>query len=115
MKNIALKIEKIITIIAQSFELKKVFVAKISDKLWCFNFYWQVANQILDFQYMIYEITLCDSRTESIADVICYEIRELIYCIPIGDSSCKFNAQSPKLRCAINPSGPCEDCDYYEN
>lgn len=33
---------------------------------------------------------------------------------PIGDVSCKFNAQSPHLRCAINPKGSCEGCKDYE-
>ncbi|MEB3310332.1 MAG: DUF6464 family protein [Snowella sp.] len=32
----------------------------------------------------------------------------------IGDISCRNNAKSPYLRCAINPSGPCEDCSHYE-
>lgn len=31
----------------------------------------------------------------------------------IGDLSCKFNANSSKLRCAINPSGPCEGCPDF--
>ncbi len=32
----------------------------------------------------------------------------------IGDISCRNNAKSPYLRCAINPGGPCEDCSHYE-
>jgi hypothetical protein len=32
----------------------------------------------------------------------------------IGDISCRFNARSGDLRCAVNPSGPCEGCRYYE-
>lgn len=32
----------------------------------------------------------------------------------IGDLSCQYNARSPHLRCAINPSGPCNGCSYYE-
>jgi len=32
----------------------------------------------------------------------------------IGDISCRNNAKSPYLRCAINPSGPCENCTSYE-
>ena len=34
--------------------------------------------------------------------------------LTIGDISCLYNAQSPYLRCAINPSGSCEDCPHYE-
>jgi hypothetical protein len=32
----------------------------------------------------------------------------------IGDISCKFNAHSGYIRCAVNPCGPCEGCNYYE-
>lgn len=32
----------------------------------------------------------------------------------IGDTTCINNAHSPYLRCAINPSGPCDECAHYE-
>lgn len=32
----------------------------------------------------------------------------------IGDASCRFNARSEIIRCAVNPLGPCESCRYYE-
>ncbi|WP_071188767.1 DUF6464 family protein [Trichormus sp. NMC-1] len=32
----------------------------------------------------------------------------------VGDISCQFNARSGYIRCAVNPSGPCKDCHYYE-
>ena len=32
----------------------------------------------------------------------------------IGDTSCVNNAQSPYLRCAINPEGPCDECPHFE-
>lgn len=32
----------------------------------------------------------------------------------IGDHSCQFNARSPYLRCAVNPSGPCQHCSSYQ-
>ncbi|NEP62355.1 MAG: hypothetical protein F6K31_36395 [Symploca sp. SIO2G7] len=32
----------------------------------------------------------------------------------IGDITCQFNACSAYIRCAVNPSGPCENCCYYE-
>ncbi|MDZ8264585.1 DUF6464 family protein [Nostoc sp. ChiQUE01b] len=32
----------------------------------------------------------------------------------IGDISCKFNARSGYIRCAINPQGPCNGCRHYE-
>ncbi len=32
----------------------------------------------------------------------------------IGDISCRFNARSPYMRCAVNPCGSCEGCPHYE-
>ncbi|MEB3293605.1 MAG: DUF6464 family protein [Synechococcales bacterium] len=32
----------------------------------------------------------------------------------IGDTTCRNNALSSHLRCAINPLGPCETCRFYE-
>lgn len=32
----------------------------------------------------------------------------------IGDMTCRNNARSPYLRCAINPNGLCDGCEYYE-
>lgn len=33
----------------------------------------------------------------------------------IGDISCQFNARSPHLRCAVNPSGPCDQCAHHQS
>ena len=32
----------------------------------------------------------------------------------LGDPNCQNNAHSPYIRCAINPSGPCDQCSHYE-
>lgn len=32
----------------------------------------------------------------------------------IGDISCRFNARSHYIRCAVNPEGPCQGCRHYE-
>lgn len=32
----------------------------------------------------------------------------------IGDASCKYNAHSELLRCAINPLGSCASCHFWE-
>jgi hypothetical protein len=32
----------------------------------------------------------------------------------VGDISCQFNARSGYIRCAVNPSGPCQDCSHYQ-
>jgi hypothetical protein len=31
----------------------------------------------------------------------------------IGDITCDLNARSPYLRCAMNPTGPCDGCTAY--
>jgi hypothetical protein len=32
----------------------------------------------------------------------------------IGDASCRYNARSSLVRCAVYPIGPCDGCRYYE-
>lgn len=32
----------------------------------------------------------------------------------IGDPTCRFNARSPLLRCAVLPEGPCDRCGAFE-
>ncbi|MBW4675956.1 MAG: hypothetical protein KME52_18615 [Desmonostoc geniculatum HA4340-LM1] len=32
----------------------------------------------------------------------------------LGDASCKFNARSPHVQCAVNPNGGCTICQYFE-
>ena len=33
----------------------------------------------------------------------------------IGDPHCRFNAHSEILRCAVNPTGPCQGCRFFES
>ncbi len=33
----------------------------------------------------------------------------------IGKASCKYNARSEIIRCAVNPKGLCQGCRYYES
>jgi Family of unknown function (DUF6464) len=35
-------------------------------------------------------------------------------CWVVGDASCRLNARSALLRCAVNPDGPCAGCRFYE-
>ncbi|EFA74219.1 conserved hypothetical protein [Raphidiopsis brookii D9] len=32
----------------------------------------------------------------------------------VGDASCKYNAHSEIIRCAIKPDGPCNSCGFKE-
>ena len=34
-------------------------------------------------------------------------------CWVIGDTTCRYNANSELIRCAVNPEGPCDRCPYY--
>lgn len=45
------------------------------------------------------------------ADITCIEG----YGYVIGKVSCKYNARSLYIRCAVNPSGSCQDCRHYES
>ncbi len=33
----------------------------------------------------------------------------------VGNASCRYNACSPYIRCAVKPSGLCEGCLHYQN
>ncbi len=33
----------------------------------------------------------------------------------IGDITCRYNARSGYIRCAVNPLGPCSQCPHYES
>ena len=33
----------------------------------------------------------------------------------LGNGDCRFNAQSPLVRCAVNPEGPCQGGPAYES
>lgn len=35
-------------------------------------------------------------------------------CWVLGDASCRFNAHSELIRCAVNPDGPCDRCKFFE-
>jgi Family of unknown function (DUF6464) len=32
----------------------------------------------------------------------------------LGDATCRFNAHSELIRCAVSPEGPCGNCRFYE-
>lgn len=32
----------------------------------------------------------------------------------MGDATCRYNARSELIRCAVNPEGPCNGCRWYE-
>lgn len=32
----------------------------------------------------------------------------------LGDATCRYNAHSELMRCAVSPAGPCQGCQSYE-
>jgi hypothetical protein len=32
----------------------------------------------------------------------------------VGDATCRYNARSELVRCAVHPTGPCEGCRFYQ-
>lgn len=34
--------------------------------------------------------------------------------ILIGDPNCRYNARSELVRCAVNPTGPCQGCRHFQ-
>jgi Family of unknown function (DUF6464) len=33
----------------------------------------------------------------------------------LGDATCRYNAHSELIRCAVKPEGPCESCQFYQS
>jgi len=52
------------------------------------------------------EVTIWTRRVERM-EIVNYQIY-------MGDPSCKFNARSHLVQCAINPLGRCAECPHYE-
>jgi Family of unknown function (DUF6464) len=62
--------------------------------------------------YIDYDYSSCDF------DISWDEVNDLdddrAHSFGIGDLTCKYNARSPLIRCAVNPDVECEDCRHYE-
>jgi hypothetical protein len=60
-------------------------------------------------QYQLEKIALCVQRVQHPEERSFWNGRWVM-----GDATCSFNARSELMRCAVNPSGPCCNCRYYE-
>ncbi|HEY9740614.1 MAG TPA: DUF6464 family protein [Coleofasciculaceae cyanobacterium] len=60
-------------------------------------------------RYQLHKIALYVQKFDAPADVTLLDGRWVI-----GDITCSYNARSELLRCAINPSGPCDRCVHYQ-
>jgi len=65
--------------------------------------------QLRSGRYQLHEIALYVQKFDAPAEASLWEGRWVI-----GDRTCTYNAHSELLRCAINPSGPCDRCVHYE-
>jgi hypothetical protein len=65
--------------------------------------------QLRSGRYQLHNIALYVQPTQQSEERNLYEGRWVI-----GDVSCRFNARSELIRCAVNPEGPCDRCRYYE-
>ncbi|HIK46782.1 MAG TPA: hypothetical protein IGR64_18190 [Leptolyngbyaceae cyanobacterium M65_K2018_010] len=42
------------------------------------------------------------------------EVSQVGHRTVIGNASCRYNAQSQLVRCAVNPLGPCQGCQHFQ-
>lgn len=59
-------------------------------------------------RYYLYKIDLYVQLTEQLQETTQIGDR-----LVLGDASCRYNAQSEMIRCAVNPRGPCSQCLQY--
>ncbi|NEQ21012.1 MAG: hypothetical protein F6K28_17650 [Microcoleus sp. SIO2G3] len=60
-------------------------------------------------RYQLHQIALYVQKCDVPADITLLDGRWVI-----GDITCSYNARSELVRCAINPSGPCDRCVHYQ-
>lgn len=60
-------------------------------------------------RYQLHHIALYVQKTTVPAERSLWEGRWII-----GDATCRYNARSEVLRCAVYPSGPCDRCPYWK-
>ena len=60
-------------------------------------------------RYQLHKIALYVQKCEIPADISLLDGRWVI-----GDITWSYNARSELVRCALNPSGPCDRCVHYQ-
>ncbi|MEB3831687.1 DUF6464 family protein [Phormidium sp. CCY1219] len=65
--------------------------------------------QLKSGRYRLHNIALYVQSAQRPLEKTCVEGRWVL-----GDASCRFNAHSELIRCAVNPEGPCAECRFYE-
>jgi Family of unknown function (DUF6464) len=65
--------------------------------------------QLKGGRYQLYQVTLYVQATSFVGERTLWQGRWVV-----GNASCRLNAHSELIRCAVNPAGPCQDCHFYE-
>ncbi|MGB3191093.1 MAG: DUF6464 family protein [Limnoraphis sp.] len=65
--------------------------------------------QLKSGRYRLYQISLYVQSAERPQERSLVDGRWVL-----GDATCRFNAHSELVRCAVNPDGPCSQCRSYE-
>ncbi len=65
--------------------------------------------QLKGGRYQLHHIALYVQATAWVGERTLWQGRWVV-----GDASCRLNAHSELIRCAVNPDGPCQDCRFYE-
>ena len=65
--------------------------------------------QLRSGRYQLHKIALYVQQFDAPAECSLLDGRWVI-----GDITCSYNARSELLRCAINPSEPCDRCVHYQ-
>lgn len=65
--------------------------------------------QLKSGKYRLHKIALYVQSTERPAETSLVNGHWIL-----GDATCRYNAHSELLRCAIHPAGPCAGCRSYE-
>lgn len=60
-------------------------------------------------KYHLHKIALYVQSVKRPDDLSCVDGNWMI-----GDITCRYNARSELVRCAVNPAGPCAGCRSYE-
>ncbi|MGB8700591.1 MAG: DUF6464 family protein [Thermosynechococcaceae cyanobacterium] len=60
-------------------------------------------------QYRLYQVALYVQKSQAPVERSLWDGHWVL-----GDATCQFNTRSPLLRCAVNPSGPCDRCLHYQ-
>lgn len=60
-------------------------------------------------RYHLHKIALYVQKLDTLAEGSLWDGRWVM-----GDITCLYNARSELVRCAVNPSGPCDRCHNYQ-